>query len=314
VFIVKTGIKYKLIKKNIPNNTPVFLLQPKDGNETVTNYSQYPIGLSPLFSLSEFANSKIVLSKVQNQQLDFVIDDKYKLSIYHFYYKESFKASIDKSLDIFYDNKKLNKINEFLSSLKLVNLVIQKQGEEYLNPKIDSFYFYFDSLTIKFSSNGIELKKTFLNKPDASFEYDDAWPFSRAKKVFNLSIYYSDCYSKSLETFNSLTLSKDAINDPVLKQKLLTALKESPDWFNFTIEKVILTNKSQWVIITNKYTGLKENRFLLADAYVKSTINNKCYYHKDLYFSQKADPVDGFIYSIFVAIPQTLQPYPCNLK
>jgi len=60
--------------------------------------------------------------------------------------------------------------------------------------------------------------------------------------------------------------------------------------------------------------SVKESRAMLADVYVTSNINGKCYYQAEVYFSQKADPIDGFVYSIFVSVPQTLQPYPCNLK
>ncbi len=83
---------------------------------------------------------------------------------------------------------------------------------------------------------------------------------------------------------------------------------------NFKIKKVILTNRSQWTFVINKYTGLKESRFMFADVYYTSTIDNKCYYQKDVYFNQKADPIDGFIYSIFVSVPQSFQQFPCNLN
>ena len=83
---------------------------------------------------------------------------------------------------------------------------------------------------------------------------------------------------------------------------------------DFQVVRLIMTDKSRWAIVTNRYTGLRESRFMLADVYVKSKVSGKCYLQQEVYFSQGADPFDGFIYSTFVSVPQTLQPYPCDLK
>jgi hypothetical protein len=111
-----------------------------------------------------------------------------------------------------------------------------------------------------------------------------------------------------------LKLKPDQKNDPALKKTLLIAIESSPEWINYKIEQLILTNESYWTIVTNKYTGLKESRFMYADVYVSSSKNGKCYYQKEVYFTQKIDPFGNFVYSMFVSVPQTLQPYPCSLK
>jgi len=333
IFIVGQT-KYKITTKTLPCKTPIFTLQQQSSQKEPqistyltpiyyeTYFIKFPIGLKPIFDLAPHLNSNIKLVALKTDkfsstiprdpiQLDFDVDNKYRLSVYNFRFRKVDEYLIDKSLEIFYDKKKLEKIDEFLSTLKDKRLVIQENGNEYANPVLTNLSYNLNTLTINYSFDGKEHSKTYFSRLDTKYNYDAAWP---NKTYFDLPIYYSDCYSEGLKTFNNLTLPNDKVNDPALKKQLLEALTTSIDWKNFIIEKVILTNNSVWTVLLNQYTGLQDSRVILADVYVKSNINEKCYYQQDVYFYQKADPIRGFIYYLYVEEPSILQPYPCNLK
>jgi hypothetical protein len=321
------NILYQRKQKKIRDDLPLFWIQPKDSgfvfqyNRETREY-HFPIGCNPVFDFTPYKNSSFILKNEKQgnyssmwQLLLFHVDNKYKLAMYNFKFNQGqYSPTKDYSIDIFYDKKKISKIQEFLTSLKSKELVIQSDGEEFINPTISDISFNLKVLRISFTSDGKSYTKEFEGFPDPNYSYDSGWPDRRAKQLYNFPIYYTDCYNKKLVDFNNLTLRSDYINDPALKKQLFNALTSSPDWLNYSIEKVILTNQSQWAIVTNKYTSLKESRFILADVYVKSTKTGKCYLQKEVYFSQKLDPIGEYVYSIFVSVPQTLEPYPCNLK
>lgn len=299
--------------KIVPANVPLFWIQDKDSSLKVTyNNEKYflPVGVQPFFDPYRFQNSSLILRNESGSafsniwtKFSFIVDNKYKLSIDNYL----FLGGIDKSREIFYDKKKLQKVNEFLETLKSKRLIIEYQNEIIKYPKILKSIFDYNTqtLAINIEINGEEKNLVFEGKKDMN---------SVLKITFDLPIYDQDCYNQKILEFNNIKLNSDYFNNPALKKTLLSALESSPEWMNFKIGKVILTNKSQWTIVINKYTGLKESRFMFADVYFTSTIDNKCYFQKDVYFNQKADPIDGFIYSIFVSVPQSFQQYPCNLK
>lgn len=282
----------------------------------------FPLGLKPLFDLTPFAKSTFVLKNESQggtsrlwSSLNFVISDSIKISLMN--YKTSqgqYLPSKDLSIDIFLEKSRVSNIHEYLTSVKNQNLVFIYEGEELLNPKIDDISYDFNSLTFKVTSNNKPYNLIFYGTFDQNFQYDEGWPDKRAQMIFNLPIYKSDCYLKEIEAFNNLKLNSDQFTDPQLKSELLSAIEKSPEWANYKIQRIILTNQSRWSIVTNKYTGLKESRFLLADVYVKSTKNDNCFLVKNVYFTQKADPIFGFVYSLFVAHPHDIKKYPCNLK
>lgn len=321
IILIKNGIKYKLHISNTPTNTPIFAIQDKDSNKVFNasnNVYAFQIGIKPEFDLLQYSNSKIILKNVQEEQwpntpslLEYIIDDKLKLSVINFKFVNQNDKSIDRSVEIFFDKKKLILINSLLTSLKSESLVIQSGDNVIIKPKITDVSFDFKSIKLSF---------TFEDKPyHKEFEIytnidESSTPDISNKQSINIPIYYYDCYDKKLQDFNNLTLVADYKNDPTLKKQLYNALVSSPEWLNFSIQKVIITNKSQWVIVTNNYTGLKESRFIFADIYAKSTKTNKCYLKKEVYFTQKLDPLNEYIYPIIVSVPQDMEIYPCNLK
>lgn len=324
---IRNTTLYQRKQKRIRDDLPLFWIQPKDSafffqyNPDTREYT-FRIGATPVFDFAPYKNSSFVLRNEEQgnyssmwELLTFIVDDEHKLAMHKFKLNQGqYEPTMDFSVNIFYDKKKLAKIDEFLNSLKLKELVIQADGEEFINPTITNISFNLKSLNISFTSNGKSYSKEFEGYSDPNYRYDSGWPDRRAKQIYNFPIYYTDCYNKKLEDFNNLTLSGDYINDPTLKKQLYNALVSSPEWLNYSIEKVILSNKSQWVIVTNRYTGFKESRFILADVYAKSTKTGKCYLQKEVYFSQKLDLLGEYIYSFFVSVPQTMIPYPCNLK
>jgi hypothetical protein len=325
--IVKNDIIFRKNQKRIRDDFPIFWIQSKDSSlvfiyKDDNREYNFPVGTTPIFDLFPYKNSKFILSNEKQgihssmwKLLVFIVDDKYKLAMYNFKFNPGqYEPTKDYSIDILYDKKKLAKIDEFLSSLKSKELVIQTDGEEFINPTISDISFNLNAITISFTSNGESFTKEFEGYSDPNYHYDSGWPDRRSKQIYNFPIYYTDCYSKKLEDFNTLNLRGNYINDPKLKNQLFNALTSSPDWLNYSIEKVILTINSQWVIVTNKYTGLKESRFVYADVYVKSNKTGKCYLQKDVYFTQKLDPFNEYVYYIFVSVPQILEPYPCNLN
>jgi len=324
---IRNNTLYQRKQKRIRDDLPLFWIQPKDSAfvfQYDRDYREYtfPIGATPVFDFASYKTSSFVLRNEKQgnyssmwKLLAFIVDNKHKLAMYNFKFNQGqYAPTKDYSIDIFYDKKKLTKIDEFLTSLKSKELVIQADGEEFINPSITDISFNLKALNISFASDGKSYTKEFEGYPDPNYRYDNGWTDRRAKQIYNFPIYYTDCYNKKLENFNNLTLRNDYINDHALKKQLNNALTSSPEWLNYSIEKVILTNKSQWVIVTNRYTSIKESRFILADVYAKSTKTGKCYLQKEVYFSQKLDPLGEYVYSIFVSVPQTMQPYPCNLK
>jgi hypothetical protein len=320
-------ILYKRKQKIIRDDLPIFCIQGKDGvlKPVYDEERDYilPVGMTPVFVFSSYSNSTFILKNIASNifgnenQIDFIVNEE-KVSLYNYKFKinqnKDNQSIKDISIDLFYDKKKLAKIDEFLTGLKSKKLVVQSDGEEFINPLISSFKFDYNSLDISFSINGKIYSKRFEGIKDPNFRYNNSDQEQIEKTVFDLPIYYSDCYIKSSSQFNNLKLRSDFINNPDLKKKLEDAVSSSSQWLNYEIVGVILTNKSQWTILTNKYTGLKESRFLFADVYFRNTMNDKCYYQEDVYFTQKADVMQGFVYSMFVSSPQSFQPYPCNLK
>lgn len=322
---VDAGSLYRKKQRRVRSDLPLFWTQPKDSTLRVAaekrQYS-FPIGVTPVFDFEPWKKSVFVLRNEEQgiyssqwKKLEFLVDGVQKLTVYNFKSNQgSYKPTTDASVDIFYDRKKLVKIQEVLASLQSTPVVIQERGREFIRPTITGYEFNYTSVTLQVASDGTTQSLTFNGHLDPNFNYDEGWPDRRARLLFDFPIYNADCYEKAIEQFKSLKLPPDAVTDAALKQKLMSAISSSPDWQDFQVVRLILTDKSRWAIVTNRYTGLRESRFMLADVYVKSKVSGKCYLQQEVYFSQGADPFDGFIYSTFVSVPQTLQPYPCDLK
>ncbi|MCX6352820.1 MAG: hypothetical protein NTX03_13325 [Bacteroidetes bacterium] len=298
IFMIKYGQKYRLSRKVIPAKKPIFAIQPKDSTKNIFRWNKvlytFQIGIKPIFNLTEFINKPIVLNEVQGDPnlitpmfLKFIVDKRYKLQVIN-YIKEDCpslefrsnkwvsKTAKNSSTDIFYNKRKLNKINEFLTELKTKSVVIQSEGVEFINPKINEIVFNFNSITINLTSNGKEVKKIFKAEKDPNFIYNSSYPERQAKTIFDLPIYYTDCYNESNKEFSNLKLPKDFLTEPSLKTLLSHSLSSNPDWSNYyAVNRIILTEQSSWRIQTNKYTGLQEKRFILADAYVTSKQTGK---------------------------------------
>lgn len=311
IVLLLNNKKFKLNSKIIPSECLILTIQHIDSSKIVSggiygDIIEFPIGLKPIFKLNDIENSKfefiyhpdINYTLQVIGKLDFKVDNNQRLTVCNF---RSYKKGLifDKSTSMFYDKKKLIKINEFLTNLQSKNLVFSDNSDEFKTMQIHDFKFDYKSITLVFSNTDGVIERTY-----DIIEYPN----------FDFPIYYEDCYKQTLEAFNDLKLKPDYIIDSDLKQELFNAISTSPEWMNYEINRIILTSKSQWIIVTNKYTGLMKSRYLVADVYVRSTISKKCFCQEDVMFKQKADPIKGFIYSIFTSVPQFLKPYPCNLK
>lgn len=323
---IKDGILYSRKSRAIRADLPIFLIQDKDSSLNISDENGsyiLPIGIIPVFDTSVFQNSTFVLNKIDKSMwgdkdcIDFIVDNK-KVSLYNYKYKYYYEADYplikELSGEIFYDKKRLSDISAFLSESKSKNLTIELDGKTFINPQISLLKLEQMYLSISFTYEGNTYAKKFKSVQDPEYRYNYQEQGNTPKTVFDLPIYYSDCYSKTTEQFKRLTLKSDYINNPNLKKKLENALSYSKEWMNYEIIEVILTPQTQWVIRINKYTGLKDSRITVADAYVRNTIDGQCYYQSEVMFIQKADPIEGFIYQIVSSSPQSLQQYPCDLK
>jgi len=249
---VENGIFYVKMTRQVRGDLPLFYVLDKQstvrfGGIFETDTYECPIGVKPIFDISEYKNSIFVLRNESQgnydfdwKQLDFIVDDKVKISVRNFKIDQGeYKPKIDKSIEILYDKKKLQKIDEFLNSLKSKNLVIVADGEEFTNPALNNLTFNpaNNELKINFTNNGGTLEKSFKGVEDANYRYDRSYPNKRAKIIFShLPIYYTDCYNEQIKAFSNLTLRGDAINNPSLKQTLDKAMSSSTDWRNYKIE------------------------------------------------------------------------------
>jgi len=311
IVLVSNDVKYKMKTKRIPSYYPIFTLQNIEGNKVISSgiygdIYRFPIGLLPLFNFDELENMEAEFI-FQNQipyslqilgKLDFKVGDNQKLTIYNFN-PDLDSSHLKRLFFTIQDKLKLSKMDNFIQNLIGQDFIISDSPDGFIQVKAINFEYNSESIIMTYLQNGEEVKRSF-----PIHKYSD----------FNLPIFQPGCYLEVLEAFNKQRIYPDYFNNPELKQKLLDAIDTSPYWMNYDIKNIIFTSKSQWMVVTNRYTGLIESRYIVADVYVKNTMNSKCYYKKDVMFKQYADPIHGFIYSIFTGSPQLLTPYPCNLK
>ncbi len=333
-FDINSGVKiyignriYKVNNKVIPRYDPFFVIGNIDttlgaslnikkevvsanSDENYIAFSYVPINRRPVFELSELINSELTLEN--DGLMKFTSSNKSIYQLCNYFFNS---ININKSISLLFDKKRLDKINEFLKSITNDKLVIETTEGAFLNPKINSFKFNYSNLEVSFTADGKEYTKTFT--PSAKHKHsivNDQKKTSLSELNFIFPIYHQDCYNKTVQNFNNLKLNSDAINDPELKKKLMNSLVSSSEWLGYKADKVILTNQTQWFVETNKWTGLKQSRYIYADVYFKNLKDGKCYLEKDVYFYQKLDPFNSVIYNLFCASPQTPIVYPCNLK
>jgi hypothetical protein len=289
------GILYSKKTKVIRNDLPIFWIQDKDSSLSVQdddyNYT-LPIGMTPVFDLSLFNNSTFFIQGIiktmfgDKNRINFIVGNK-KITLYNYKYRNGDNDRpliIDVSINLFYDKSKLIETDNFFSELKSKDLIINQNDNVFVDCKISSYRLFFDSLQINFSSKGKEYSKTFHTVKDPEYKYDYQEQDKIPQTVFDLPIYYSDCYNKIDNQFKNLTLKSNYINNPNLNKQLYDALSNSREWMNYEIIKVILTNQSQWTIRLNRYTGLQDSRITVADAYVRNTWNDNCYYQSEVMF------------------------------
>lgn len=276
-----------------------------------------PFDQRPIFDYRELDNKKIIIDRTypDESRIKLKTEDNIEINLYNYFIKFDNSVNINNLVNIIYDKKRHEKVNELLNSLPNKDLMIDTDEGEFVKPKLNSFTFNFNSLSVNFTSNGKEYTKTFY--PTKTTKYaivDDTKKPTISELNFVFPIYNYECYNKTVQEFNNLKLKNDFITDAPLKNKMLNTLLSSREWTNYKVEKVILTEQSQWVIETNKYTGLKQSRYIFADVYYKNTKSGKCYLEKDVYFAQKLDPFNSVTYYMYCAMPQAGTIYPCNLK
>ncbi len=311
IILVSNGVKYTLNRERIPSYYPIFTLQQIDSNKVISSglygdIYRFPLGLSPILIFDELEHleatflfqDQIPYSLQVLGKLDFKVDDNQKLTIYNFN-PDHDSPHLEKLSFAIQDKLKLSKMDDFIQNLIGQDFIISDIPDEFIQVKAINFEYNSESIIMTYLQNGEEVKRNF-----PIHKYSD----------FNLPIFQPDCYLDVLEAFNKQRIYPDYFNNPELKQKLLDVINISPYWMNYDIKNLIFTSKSQWMIVTNRFTGLIESRYIVGDVYAKNTMNSKCYYKKDVMFKQYADPIHGFIYSIFTGSPQLLTPYPCNLK
>lgn len=332
IIVLKEQKKYKIHEKNISGYDPLFIIGKTDSLSGAslqltivprfTKYNNFtlidiPTSQKPVFESSELKNRKIILERCSDpfqKQMTITLDDKIETTLYNYFFNSNEIGIVNKSAQLLYEKERLNRVNVLLSDLKTKKLTIKINEELFANATIENLNFLYDGIEISFDLNGKKTSHIFNSKSDVKYNYSSGYKrATNLSPVYNFPIYNSDCYIKQQELYDNLVLPKDKINDEQLKNKLFSSMVNSTLWMNYKIEKVILTNESVWTIETNKFTGLKQNRYLLAEVYFKSTKTGKCYY-ETIYFSQKLDPLDTYTYSINMSEPELLNLFPCNLK
>lgn len=208
-------------------------------------------------------------------------------------------------MKLFYRESAISAINKKLSEIKNNNLALLNSIGNFDKITIDTAIF-------DYTTNDIILKYNKGKDTIIKFiEVPNVW----IKGNFNVALYKKDCIDQIAKNFAELKLPVSSKNDPATINNLLTVISKSPKWSNYTIQKIILTEYSDWKQYRDKWGIAIEGRALFVDVYVKDNTTNKCYLEKDVWFNQRYDILQGYIYEIEVlSYPDNLAPYPCNLK
>jgi len=306
---------YKKEQKRIRDDLPIFWVYSLGGDEVKISYDNsnrefnFPIGVKPVFEFNEYENTVFSLVEIKKKNHLNAFDKlvfhtkELALNVINYKYQKNYEEPlIDKSVGLFFDKKRLTKIDELLNSLMTKNITIENSNSILKNPKIEDISFDFKSINISYLSNNSLHKIEFHLNDNIS------------NNKITLPIYYTDCYNEQLIQFNNLKLPKDFYSNLDLKRALKISIQSEPKWVSYQINKIILTNKSNWVIKYNKITGLKDSRFMLADVYFKNVGTKKCFLQQEVLFLQKLDPLNEYVHPIIPSLPQNFKPYPCNLK
>ncbi len=276
------------------------------GNRSNVKESFNKIGNIPVLDLLEYKDFKWLYKR---KSYSITEGGFFEVSSDSISYSFFIKRNFNKAANFLWKKEQVKKINILCKVLSSNEITLIYSNDSIVkNPEVLDVVYYFDKmkLTINFNRNSKKesLDVFIINTTEKNVKYN----------IVKHPIYYTNCFDSTLIFFNKLTLDDDYFEDNNLKKALYNTVVFSSDWLNYKIESVILTNKSQWNIVTNKYTDLVKSRFIFADVYAKNTRTGKCFLIKDVYFSQKLDPIGIYTYSIFVASPQNFYPYPCNLK
>jgi len=252
-----------------------------------------PPGVTPLDDLSKFDQKKMTLEKgIENSSgtICYILTDNVnKLYLFMTY---------DQAAGVLINTKLLNDNNNLRNQFKNESLVLRQGKTFYTDIVLSEINQSKDALIFKVKTNTSEEKTIELQLKD--------------KKGFKDTYYKRDCYNHSVIDFNNQTIPNDFFTDSALKTKLTQAFSKSQDWTDFELIKLILTNQSAWRQHKGQYKIVTEGRAMTAFVYVKSKTTGECLVDKEIYFYQRNDAVQGFIFPIEVASQPNLEEFPCK--